>query len=140
MGVDTRSLPPQLVGEYKPIAVYYREADTVEYVRHDIPTVHRRVDDFLTLVLDLETREPIGFTLKGFRNFYLRHYAPSLRNYAPSLRKTEGEFVKLARVLEQAVESLGRAVFDENHRSAYETARSIAERDEVELHELPEAA
>jgi hypothetical protein len=65
-----------LVGGYSPAAIYYEEADIVEYIRADVPALHRRIDEFLTLVLDLDTREPIGFALKGFRNYYLKHIKP----------------------------------------------------------------
>jgi hypothetical protein len=132
MTTDTRSVPIELVGPYQAVAVYYAEADIVEYVRRDIPSVHRRIDDFLTLVLDMNSRSAIGFTLKGFRNFYVRH-----------LQSKHGaedrEFVLLANILEDAVHAVGDAVFNER-RQAYETARDIAESDQVALHELPQAA
>src|SRR6266436_3724426 len=62
-----------LSGRYIPVAVYYEDADTMEYIRHDVPCVNRRIDAFLTLALDMKSREPIGFRLKGFKNFYLRY-------------------------------------------------------------------
>jgi hypothetical protein len=121
-----------MVGEYVPIAVYYAEADIVEYVRADVPAVHRRVDDFLTLILDLGNREPIGFALKGFRNYYLKHIRPE---------HPDTEFLLLTKVLEEAVSGLGSTVFEnESLHAGYRTAREIASTDNVELHELPEAA
>jgi hypothetical protein len=62
-----------LSGRYVPVAVYYEDADMVEYIRQDVPCVNRRVDSFLTLALEMGSREPIGFRLKGFKNFYLHH-------------------------------------------------------------------
>ena len=52
-----------LHSEYIPSAVYYADADTVEYVRSDVPCIHRRIDGILTLNLDLRTRELIGFQI-----------------------------------------------------------------------------
>ena len=54
----------ELRAEYVQSALYYADADTVEYVRKDGPCVHRRIDDMLTLTLDLNTRELIGFRVK----------------------------------------------------------------------------
>ena len=124
------AVPAGLLGEYRPVAIYYEEADIVEYVRNDVPSLHQRIDGFLTLVLDLKTRDPIGFTLKGFKNYYLRHIRPKTD-------LSEREFVLLANVLEIAVNEIGEAVF--NH-DAYRTAREIAEHDEVRLDEVPVAA
>jgi hypothetical protein len=61
----------QLLSDYLPTAVYYADADTVEYVRRDVPCVYRRIDGILTLALDLHTREITGFRLKGFKNFFM---------------------------------------------------------------------
>ena len=67
----------QLESAYIPRAVYYADADTVEYVRRDTPCVYRRIDGILTLALDLHTREITGFRLKGFKNFFLNHLKPN---------------------------------------------------------------
>ena len=121
-----------MAGEYTPAAIYFQEADIVEYVRSDVPTVHRRIDGFLTLVLDMETREPIGFALKGFRNFYVNHMKPA---------GDDEDFVLLTKVLEEKARQIGSLVFDDaTLRSGYETAQSIAISDHVKLNEIPEAA
>ena len=65
------------------------------HVRCDVPTVHKRIDALLTLILDMKTREPVGFTLKGFRNFYLRHFQKKHE-------LLEVEFVRLTSVIEEA--------------------------------------
>ena len=123
-----------LMTPYVPVALYFEEADIVEYVRRDIACVHQRVDEVLTLVLDMQTREPIGFTLKGFKNFYMRHIQPKAN-------AEEHDFVLLTSVLEEAVGFVGDGLFDHAERQrAYAKALDIASKDEVRLRELPRAA
>jgi hypothetical protein len=119
---------------YAPIAVYYEDADSLEYVRRDEPSVYRRIDELLTLVLSLETREVIGFRLKGFNNFYLRYLKSKYH-----LR--DDQFPMLVNLMQDALSLLGDAVFSQRERrAAYEKALSIAAEDSVELRELPKAA
>ena len=119
---------------YKPKALYYEDADSLEYVRIDAPSVYRRIDEFLTLILDLETREPIGFKIKGFKNFYLR----TIRSNS---RGTEAPFLRLITVVESLMTELGAGIFSETpRRDAYKTAADIATEDQVILSDLPKAA
>ena len=115
---------------YTAAAVYYGDADTVEYVRRDEPSVYRKIDGLLTLVLSMTTREPIGFQLKGFRHFYLQHVKDKIQ-------RSDDTFLELITILEEAVRGLGNEVFSEEERlSAYVSARDIAKEDEVKLSEL----
>jgi hypothetical protein len=116
-----------LITPYVPVALYFEEADIVEYVRKDAPCVHQRIDGFLTLMLDLETREPIGFALKGFKHFYLTHFQP---------RISDDQFVLMTSILEEATRVVGNDVF----RQAYDRAIDIASKDHVKLSDLPKAA
>jgi len=112
---------------YTPVAVYYEDADNLEYIRRDVPSVYRRIDDLLTLILSMENREPVGFQLKGFKHFYLRYIKDKFNgdDYA---------FMELVVVLEQAVRMLGNEVFSERERmSAYAKAQDIAKEDEVQF-------
>ncbi|HZG31024.1 MAG TPA: hypothetical protein VE079_21445 [Ensifer sp.] len=118
-----------VVGSYKPSAIYFQESDCLEYVRHDVPNLYRRIDEFLTLILSMEDREPIGFSLKGFRNFYIRKYAEKLQG---------PEFRNLVRLIEEIVGELGDDIFDDNKRIAYRQAIEIAKDDEVQLNDLPQ--
>lgn len=119
---------------YTPVAVYYEDADSLEYVRRDEPTVYRRVDELLTLILSMESRDVIGFRIKGFKNFYLR-YLKSKYNL------NDDQFPPLVSLIQNAVSVLGDAVFSERERrAAYEKALSIAEEDSVKLKELPNVA
>lgn len=118
-----------LTTPYSSVAVYYGDADTVEYIRRDVPAIYRRVDELLTLILDMESREPIGFQLKGFRNFYLNDMVRA---------QLGDDFLSLVGVLERAVTSLGKQVFDAQRRDAYDRAHKIALDDGVALHDLPE--
>jgi hypothetical protein len=120
---DARPLSTEYA--YAPVAVYYEDADNLEYVRRDVPAVYRRIDDLLTLVLSMESREPVGFQLKGFKHFYLRYIKDKFNgdDYA---------FMDLVVILEQAVMMLGNEVFLERERmSAYAKAQDIAKEDEV---------
>lgn len=117
---------------YRPVALYYEGADTVEYVRKDVPAVYERVDEFLTLIFDMNIRdELIGFQLKGFRSYYLQDQVRS---------HLGDDFLSLVGFLERAVTRLGDAAFDEGRRDAYEKAARLALQDGVELHDLPKVA
>ena len=122
----TTTSPPDaacnLTTPYKSVAVYYPEADTLEYIRRDIPAVHRRIDAFLTLIVDMEKRdEPIGFCLKGFRAFYLQDPYP------------KDDFPSLVGLLERALTIAGAGVFD-----AYQKAKQMALADSVVVTDLPQ--
>lgn len=119
---------------YSPAAVYYEEADRLEYVRKDVPCVYRRIDSLLTLIFSTKDRDLIGFQIKGFKNFYLRHVRPKCDEDAI-------EFLPLIRVVEEALSCIGDDVFRAEERArAYQEALNIAEQDQVTLTELPAAA
>jgi hypothetical protein len=123
-----------LAGRYTPVARYFQSGDFVEYVREDRPCVYRRIDQFLTLALDIETRRPIGFRLKGFHNFFLSHLQPRYR-------LLDDQFVALVSVIEVAVTKAGFEALDTaDAKSAYTDAYNMAFEDNVELRDLPEAA
>jgi hypothetical protein len=124
-----------LSSQYDPVAVYYEDADMVEYIREDVPSVSQRIDAFLTLELKMDSREPIGFKLKGFKNFYLRH----LKDDIPTADNRD-HFLALVKVIEKAIHVLGDKAFEKDRKAAYEQAYKIAEEDGAELHELPRAA
>jgi len=117
-----------LHSEYIPSAIYYADADTVEYVRSDVPCIHRRIDGILTLNLDLRTRELIGFRIKGFRNFFLNHLTRQ--------QHFERDFIALVSVLEQAVQVVGDACTSCDCLEAYRSARKMAHEDRVALEPL----
>jgi hypothetical protein len=119
----------ELRSEYLPTALYYADADTVEYVRRDVPCIHRRIDGILTLTLDLTTRELVGFRVKGFRNFFINHLKPKHK-------LLDGDFIALVSVLEQALEFIGHTVCPtEASVDAYRKARKMAHEDRVALEE-----
>jgi len=116
-----------LESEYIPTAVYYADADTVEYVRRDVPCVYRRIDGILTLALDLHTRKITGFRLKGFKNFFINHLKPKYK-------LIDGDFISLVSVIEQALQIVGdRVCVDEADVAAYRCARKIAHDDRVAI-------
>lgn len=119
---------------YVPKAIYYEASDSLEYVRRDDPAVYRRVDEYLTLVLDLRSRAPLGFKLKGFRHLYLTQLAPKYH-------LSDKQFISLILVLEDAMGAGGNAIFEETERrSAYNDALQIAEQDNVRLEDFPRQA
>ena len=130
MKADTPTHAQNLSTPYRAVAAYYADADSVEYIRRDVPAVYRRVDSLLTLIFDMKNRdELIGFRLKGFKSFYLENM------------KGLGDFVSLVGALERAVTAAGDGVFSARDRAeAYAKARRIALDDKVELTDLPKAA
>lgn len=122
------------IGPFSRKALYYEDADSLEYLRIDNPVVYRRIDDLLTLIVDLEDRKPVGFKIKGFRNLYLRKIRPSLRG-------DKSHFLRMVTVLEKLMTELGENVFAEApRREAYRAATNIAMEDQVIVCDLPKAA
>lgn len=121
-----------LQGDRKPIAVYFADADCVEYVAEDTTCVYDRVDKFLTLIYDETRIIPIGFKLKGFRNWFER--------LKDDLGWTERHFIELVPVLERACSEIGEKEYGESsrRRQAYQAAVKLAKN--VKLHDFPLAA
>jgi len=117
-----------LTTPYRPVAIYYDESDIVEYIREDVPAVYSRIDDLLTLIFDMRQRDKaIGFSLKGFRNFYI-HNAPK-----------NVDFISLVGLLERKLTDIGNETFEVERRVAYGTACEMALTDSVSLR-VPVAA
>ena len=118
--------PRNLTTPYTATAIYYENADMVEYVRLDVPCVASRVDNLLTLVFNMKDRSDlIGFRLKGFKNYYLRN-----------LHGLD-DFVSLVGVLESEMTKFGNEL---DRKEAYRKAREIAVHDQVRLTDLPSSA
>ena len=56
---------PDLSEPYVPTLLAFDDPPRAEYINADVPSISRRVDERLDLLLDVETREPIGFRLYG---------------------------------------------------------------------------
>jgi len=117
-----------------PLAVYFADADCVEYVAEDTVCVYDRIDHFLTLIRDETQMFPIGFKLKGFRNWFER--------IKDDLGYDEGHFVELVKVLETVCSSIGDESFgdDVQRRQAYKAAAKLARDKDVKLYDLPKVA
>jgi hypothetical protein len=116
---------------YSPTAIYYETSDSLEYIRRDDPAVYRRVDEHLTLVLDLQDRSLLGFKLKGFRHLYLTYLMPKHH-------LKDKHFLSLITVLEDVMSVGGDALFEKAEReAAYRKAREIAAEDNVQLDQFP---
>ena len=123
-----------LMSAYCPKAKYYALGDYVEYVRADKPYLMRRIDRFLTVALDVQTRRPGGFRIDGFRNFFLNHLKPRHR-------LLDDHFVALVSIIEIAATQVGAEVFpDEDVKIAYREVYKMAHDDQVVLRKLPVAA
>ena len=121
-------------GPYTPKAVYYEASDSLEYVRRDEPALYRRVDEYLTLILDLEHRNLLGFKLKGFRHLYNAYLKPKYN-------LIDNQFLSLINVLESAMSIEGDALFEKTERqTAYRCALEIASEDDVRVDEFPRQA
>lgn len=111
---------------YVPTAIYYREADFLEYVREDTPHISRRVDEYLTLILSMTERQLIGLRIKGFRHLYMK--------FASNKDMSDASFFLLSHIFEDVMKEIGDNLFDEiERRKAYEEAISIAVRDQVQV-------
>lgn len=121
-------------GTYTPTAIYYHEADSLEYIRRDVPCIYRRVDEILTLILELRSREPLGFQFKGFRSFYVNHIS---QKYSFE----HDNFIRAVNLIEEALTIAGDTIFTQNERSsAYEAAIQIAVEDHVKVTDFPKVA
>ena len=119
---------------YEPTAIYYESSDSLEYVRRDEPAVYRRVDEYLTLVLELHSRALLGFKLKGFRHLYLAHLVPKYH-------LTERQFIPLIAVLEDAMSASVNGIFEKAERElAYREALLLAKQDNVRVDQFPHRA
>ena len=112
---------------YLPTAIYYEDGDFLEYIREDIPSVDRRVDEYLTLVVDMFDRHPIGVKLKGFRYLYSR-------GVSQGYFRSNQDFISLTALVEKAMTTIVDSIFGEIERQrAYEQAIEIAKVDNVHV-------
>ena len=84
-------------------------------------------DGFLTLALDIKTRELNGFRLKGFKNFFIKHLQPRYK-------LLDDDFIPLVSVIEEAVQVVGDNVIrDQETKDAYRAVKRMAHDDRVEI-------
>ena len=105
------------IPSYTPEAYYGRTSDSLEYVKVDKSVYYERVDEFLTLVRDMDTRKTVGFKLKGFYNMF--------RGLIEDSIITDAEFILLVRVFEKVLTKRGtklttalKAHYDEAYQMA----------------------
>ncbi len=123
--------------KYTPQAAYYHDMDYVEYIQADKLAVSQRVDEFLTLLWDRSGASPIGFRLKGFRNFF-----------ETEMKQThqwlDQDFILLVTALETIVSKIGDDLFTSDNTDkrakAYKTAFNMAKDEDVRLYDIPLAA
>jgi hypothetical protein len=123
------SIDPEawLLSKYAPVAAYFEDCDSVEYVNEDTVCVYRRIDSFLTLIYDETSIRIIGFKFKGFRWFY-NTYMQNIPEFG-----ADG-FVHFVKVIEAVCSYLGDELLnDDRRRNAYQAVRKIAEKEEVTI-------
>ena len=124
--MNEQAIKYDLTTPYSPVALYFHEADLVEYVREDACCVFKRIDETLTLAMEMDTRLPIGFRIKGFKNVYLKTL--------PAGQEGSEQFIEIVSVLEKITCSAGNKIFDHpDMRRAYKVASDIAKVDDVKL-------
>jgi hypothetical protein len=117
---------------YSPTAIYYEDADFVEYVRKDVLSVNDRVDEFLTLIYSMNDRtELIGFRFNGFKNAFLRGDMKS---------QLGDDFLTAVGAIERVLTRVGDQVFGRRRKQAYNLAARMAVEDGVRLNDLPKVA
>jgi len=128
---DIADMDQWLLGEFEPTAVYFSDADCVEYLREETLCVHRRIDELLTLIYDETNAIPVGFKLKGFK-----HILDRMRE---RFDLSHEQFVELVAVLEAVCTDIGEELFSDSQRhSAYQAASKLAKN--VKLYDFPLAA
>jgi len=132
--VNELTTPDQWLHEpFAANAAYFVDSDCVEYVNEDTISVYKRIDGFLTLIYDETQIRVIGFKLKGFRYFFEKMKA--------HLGLNNNSFIKVAALIEEICRDIGDELLtDDARQRAYQAARKIAEKEAVELYDLPQAA
>jgi hypothetical protein len=59
-------MPDDLTAPYKPVALILEDSDTMEYVNKDCASYSLRIDDNLSGIYDMKTRQLIGFRLENW--------------------------------------------------------------------------
>lgn len=120
------------LARYQPSAMYFADCDIIEYTRHDSPSVFRRIDPNLSLVLDLYKRDVVGFQFKGLKNFLFRSCNSSF---------SDQEFIEIVKVIEAFLSEQGENILlVQEHATAYREAIEMARKDNVILSHADVAA
>ncbi len=128
------------LGRFTPCASYYEDMDYVEYISSPTIAVAQRIDSHLTILLDKNQENVIGFKVKGFR--YL--FETKLKSLYDL--KNE-EFVGLTSALEILYTDIGNEMLREGNEIqqketewAYRQAMILAKNDNVNLYDVPKMA
>lgn len=106
-------------------AVYFPSMDYILYLRQDSAYVAERIDEWLTLLLDPQSKEAIGVKLKGFHHVYL-DFMKLIKDQKIDIQIPFRSFIAVAEALACQV---GEDIVQDHqlaHRyDAYEVARKI---------------
>lgn len=120
-------------------AVYFPSMDYILYLRQDTCYVADRIDEYLTLLRDPVSADPIGVKLKGFYNIYLelkRTLPPAVASHLES-RIPFRAFIAFAEALACTVGDEVIADSEQARRyDAYALARKIVDGQRISSKEL----
>jgi len=113
-------------------ATYYRKMDFLEYVSADTTVIAERVDGFLTILMDADHQQLVGFRLKGFGYVFKTHIQPAMK-LQPQ------HFDPIVFALTRFFTDVGNAMTSDDSNSpeqreeAYKQVVELAQRDQVAL-------
>lgn len=121
-------------GEFSTYASYERSMDYVEYLQSSEIVVSRRIDEYLTLILNQSRTEVVGFRLKGYKHLFNE-------KLKTLMDLDDSDFVHLVAVFEAMILEQGPDfVKDQNKRDAYSSAYKMAKQSNAKITDVPLAA
>lgn len=125
-----REFSADLASEFKPYASYFDGMDYVEYMTVNTTTVSKRIDENLTIIMDRNQSDVVGFRIKGFKYFFNEHLK--------SIYKLQdNDFLTLRDALVALVQKVGDAALQEESVAyAYKKAFQLASDSETRITEF----
>lgn len=114
-------------GEYKACAFYAPSMDFIEFMMVDDIAVERRIDEYLTLIYDLERINVIGFKLKGLRHFYDEVLLPQISDL------DEDDFLPLMEIFNEIVALRGPEICENINKEAYDEVKNMMNKNNIKM-------
>lgn len=114
-------------GEYKACAFYAPSMDFIEFMMVDDIAVERRIDEYLTLIYDLERINVIGFKLKGLKHFYDEVLLPQISNL------DEDDFLPLMKIFNEMVAQRGLEICKNINEEAYDKVKRMMNENNIQM-------
>ncbi|MDZ7923043.1 MAG: hypothetical protein U5M23_03100 [Marinagarivorans sp.] len=117
----------ELAESFNPIATYNKSLDFIEYLSVDATCVSRRIDEHLTLLLDMDNElELIGFKLKGFACIY----GEIMQN--AGIENHQAQFSGIVEILVELISKMGDKMFPAQ-KAEYARVIKFASKKDVKL-------